>query len=79
MINTVTLMTVSVWDLFYQVSEARDRTHILRDTSRICFYCATMGTPQLPIGTPAVRAKSPEQCLVQNRGWKVDEWSFLLA
>ena len=26
------------------LSEARDRTHILMDTSRICFHCATMGT-----------------------------------
>ena len=27
------------------LSEARYRTHILMDTSRICFHCATMGTP----------------------------------
>ena len=27
------------------LSEARDRTWILKDTSRICFRCATMGTP----------------------------------
>ena len=26
------------------VSEARDRTLILMDTSQICFHCATMGT-----------------------------------
>ena len=28
------------------LSEARDRTHILRDTSRINFLCITMGTPK---------------------------------
>ena len=28
-----------------QLSEARDRTHILMDTSQIRFHCATMGTP----------------------------------
>ena len=27
------------------VSEARDQTCILMDTSRICFHCSTMGTP----------------------------------
>ena len=27
------------------LSKARDRTHILMDTSRIHFCCATMGTP----------------------------------
>ena len=27
------------------LSEARDRTRILMDTSWICFHCATMGTP----------------------------------
>ena len=26
------------------LSEARDRTHILTDTSRICFHCGTMGS-----------------------------------
>ena len=26
------------------LSEARDRTHILRDTIQICFPCTTMGT-----------------------------------
>ena len=32
------------------LSEARDRTHILMDTSQIRFHCATTGTasPQLP-------------------------------
>ena len=29
------------------LSEARDRTRNLRDTSQICFHCATMTTPQL--------------------------------
>ena len=29
------------------LSEARDRTRNLRDTSQICFHCATMRTPQL--------------------------------
>ena len=28
-------------------SEARDQTHLLMDTSRICFCCATTGTPQI--------------------------------
>ena len=28
------------------LSEARDQTHILMDTGRICFYCSTMGTPK---------------------------------
>ena len=27
------------------LSEARDQTHILMDTSQICFYCATMENP----------------------------------
>ena len=27
------------------LSKARDRTHILMDTSQISFYCVTMGTP----------------------------------
>ena len=27
------------------LSEARDRTHILMDTSWICFHCTTTGTP----------------------------------
>ena len=27
------------------LSEARDRTHIFTDISRICFHCATTGTP----------------------------------
>ena len=29
------------------LSEARDQTLILVDTNRICFLCATMGTPVL--------------------------------
>ena len=29
------------------LSEARDRTCILMDTSRIHFHCATMGTPTI--------------------------------
>ena len=29
------------------LSEARDRTRILMDTSGICFHCATTGTPSL--------------------------------
>ena len=29
------------------LSKARDRTPILMDTSQICFYCGTMGTPIL--------------------------------
>ena len=29
------------------LSEARDRTHILMDTSWICFHCTTTGTPTL--------------------------------
>ena len=28
------------------LSEARDRTSILMDTSQICFHCATRGTPK---------------------------------
>ena len=28
-------------------SEARDQTHLLMDASRICFCCATTGTPQI--------------------------------
>ena len=28
------------------LSKARDRTHILRDTSQTCFLCATTGTPE---------------------------------
>ena len=31
------------------LSEARDHTHTLMDTSPICFHCATMGTPPLSI------------------------------
>ena len=31
------------------LSKARDRIHILMDTSRICFHCATMGTPKQKI------------------------------
>ena len=30
-------------------SEARDRTHIFMDTSRICFHCTTIGTLCLSI------------------------------
>ena len=26
--------------------EARDQTRVLMDTSQICFYCTTMGTPR---------------------------------
>ena len=31
----------------YPLSEARDQTCILMDTSRIHFCCATMGTPRM--------------------------------
>ena len=43
-----------VWDLHHSswqhcslnpLSKARDQSHILMDTSRICFCCTTMGTP----------------------------------
>ena len=36
---------------------ARDHTHILMDTSRICFHRATMGTPK--IGHFSIRKSSP--------------------
>ena len=29
------------------LSESRDQTHILTDTSLICFHCAKMGTPRI--------------------------------
>ena len=31
------------------LSEARDRTCILMNSSRICFQCATMGTPRISV------------------------------
>ena len=31
------------------LSEARDKTHILMNTSQICFLCATVGTPYICI------------------------------
>ena len=31
------------------LSQARDQTHILTDTSQICFHCTTMGTPKWSI------------------------------
>ena len=30
------------------LSQARDRTHILVDTSRVCYHWAMMGTPYQP-------------------------------
>ena len=33
------------------LSEARDQTHILMNTSQICFHCATVGTPCLFLKT----------------------------
>ena len=33
----------------YPLSEARDQTSILMDTSRICFCWVTMGTPHIPV------------------------------
>ena len=32
----------------YTLSEARDRTRILMDTSWICFHCTTTGIPEVP-------------------------------
>ena len=31
--------------LYNPLSKARDQTHILMDTSQVCFCCATTGTP----------------------------------
>ena len=38
----------SSWQLWIPdpLSKARDQTHILMDTSQICFRCVTMGTPK---------------------------------
>ena len=36
------------------LSEARDRTHILMDSSQIHFHCAMKGAPGLPILGPVI-------------------------
>ena len=40
------------------LSEARDQTRILMDTSRIHFYCATMGTPSFVLFFNFMSARS---------------------
>ena len=46
------------------VSKARDRTYILMDSSRVCFHCATTGTPHLfklsSRPAPSIQWSSPQ-------------------
>ena len=53
-VATVTWNLSCACDLYYRskqcripdpLSEARDQTHILMDTSCVCFHCTTTGTP----------------------------------
>jgi len=39
----------SAWQcqILNPLSEARDQTHVLMDTSQVSYYCAAMGTPNL--------------------------------
>ena len=46
-LNYICDLCCSLWQhwILNPLSKARDRTHILMDTSRICFCCTMMGTP----------------------------------
>ena len=35
--------------IFNPLNKARDRTHIFKVPSRICFHCAMIGTPKISI------------------------------
>ena len=48
------------------LSEAKDQTHILMDTSQIPFHCATMETPQFLL-----------ESIYYEKGWKLNHKSFL--
>ena len=39
-------LTPRQYQILKPLSRARDWTHVLMDTSRICFYCAMTGTPR---------------------------------
>ena len=58
------------------LSEARDRTSILTDTSRICFCCTTTGTPKCPIIFDTDRSRKPirKGFSGENHQWN---WNYL--
>ena len=56
------------------LSKARERTHILMDTSRILFHYATMGTPSIRfnIVTPMASHSDRRICLTQYQKCQSD-------
>ena len=45
--TTVIYITVPQCQILNPLNEARDWTSIFMDTSRVCFHCTTVGTPQV--------------------------------